>query len=149
MAAEAPPSVEAPLAQTARRVTMRDVDAAGILYLAVPYAWHEEMWTGLLHETGHALSTLLAEGAGTPAVASSATYTLPVGLDAILQCRLFAEDIGKRSFGLRMEASLPGNTMALSVVVRHVWCAIQDGRLEAAPLPVWLRQILSLRDVDR
>jgi acyl-CoA thioesterase FadM len=137
------PARGAKLASTTRRVIMRDVDAAGILYFAAPYAWHEEMWTGVLFDAGHGLSSLLADGVGGPTIASAATYSAPVGLDAILQCELYALDVSQRSFGLRMEGSLPDGRAAVTVTTRHVWCRIHEGRLQPAQLPEWLRRLLA------
>jgi len=126
-----------------RRIAMRDVDAAGILYLAAPYEWQEEMWTGFLYEHGHPLSMLLADGVGGPVVASSATYSAPVTLDSILTCRLYVEAIGRTSFGLRMDARFSGGAPALSAATRHVWCKVRPSALEPVPLPGWLRELFA------
>lgn len=120
------------------------MDAAGVVYLAVPYEWQEEMWTGLLYERGHGLSGLLANGVACPAVASSATYSVPVRLDSVLTCRLYVAEVRDRSFGLRMEASLPDGVVALSVNTRHVWCRMRGSvALEPSPLPDWLCELLA------
>jgi acyl-CoA thioesterase FadM len=131
------------LATIRRRVAMGDVDAAGLLYVAVPYAWQEGMWTSVLYEHGHGLSGLMADGNACPVVASSATYLSPVSLDSMLVCRLYADHIGRSSFGVRMNASRPDGTIALSVSTRHVWSELRAASLESAPLPRWLRDLLS------
>jgi acyl-CoA thioesterase FadM len=130
------------LATASRRVAMHDVDAAGILYFAAPYEWHEGMWTGVLADRGYPLSEQLASGYGGPTVASSATYLAPVSLDTKLSCRLFTSHVGARSFGMQMDAALANGTIAVSVTTRHVWCAFSEGTLQAVPLPDWLRELL-------
>ena len=122
---------------------MRDVDSAGIVYLAAPYAWHEEMWTGALFTSGHPVSQQMAEGVGGPVVSSAATYIAPIRTDYVLTCRLYTDHIGERSFGLRLDAFLPDDSVALTVVTRHVWCNYHAGEPEPAPLPEWLRDLLS------
>lgn len=122
---------------------MRDVDSAGVVYLAAPYAWQEEMWTGVLYDSGHAVSRQLADGVGGPVVASSATYVSPVRTDFILACRLYADHIGNRSFGLRMDGCLPDGSVALTVTTRHVWCNLRAESHEPCPLPQWLRDLLT------
>jgi acyl-CoA thioesterase FadM len=134
---------ERAIATCTRRVGLRDVDSAGIVYLAAPFAWHEEMWTGLLYDSGHPASQQFADGVGSPVVSSSATYLAPIGTDFILACRLYADHIGHRSFGLRMDARVPDGSVGLTVATRHVWCRFRAGSLEPAPMPAWLRDLLS------
>jgi acyl-CoA thioesterase FadM len=121
---------------------MAEVDAAGILYFGHPYRWLEEMWTDYLHALGRPLVGLLASGVGAPTGSSSARYLAPVRLDDTVQCALFVEHVGNRSFALRMDAYLSHQSLALTVATRHVWCEIGAGQLRSSALPGWLREAL-------
>jgi acyl-CoA thioesterase FadM len=132
------------LLSTIRRVTMADVDAAGVLYVGAPYPWQEQLYTEFLAVSGHPLGRLLAAGHGTPYVASSATYRRPLALDDLVKCVLVAESIGRSSFGLRMDGLRDDDgELAIQVSTRQVWVALEPGgRLAPQPVPAWLRTLL-------
>lgn len=137
----------APLARAERRVTMGDVDAAGILYFAAPYRWLEELFTGWLKATGHPLSEMLHQSEGCPAVASAASYLTPLKLDDEISLALHPSSIGRTSFSVTaVVRRVADDTMALKVSAWHVWTTFTAGdgapELRPTPLPSWLRDNL-------
>lgn len=126
------------------RLTMGDVDAAGIVFYANPYRWRDVVYTGWLLSIGHPLSQLLDSGFATPCVASSARYLAPIGLDDVVDLSLVAERVGTSSFDLRMDAAMAGQDPAVEVRTTNVWAARKPGGgLSAQPLPDWLVKNLS------
>lgn len=122
---------------------MADVDAANTLYIATPYRWSEELFTGWLHRLGHPLSQMLAAGRGCPTVSSAASFRRPVHLDDDVECRLVLEDAGRSSFGTRTDVVTASGEVAVDVHVRHVWTVMHPGgSWTAEPLPGWLRDAL-------
>jgi len=127
-----------------RRVTMADTDAAGLIYVAAPYRWQEELFTEWLLRCGHPLSAILAEGIACPIVTSSATYLAPLGLDQLVNCALVVEQVGRTSFVLRMDGTaLDPERLSVQVWTRHVWARFDPaGGLHSEPFPAWLQQAL-------
>lgn len=130
------------------RVTMGDVDAAGILYFAAPYRWLEHAFTGWLNQVGHSLSAQLREGFGCPCVTSATWYGLPLMLDDEIELRLLPSTVGRTSFSVTMEAARAvSGAVAIRSTAWHVWSSL-DGPLEARvvtplPMPEWLRRELA------
>jgi acyl-CoA thioesterase FadM len=126
---------------------MGDVDAAGILYFPAAYRWQEELFTGWLKDTGHAISEMLEGDAACPCVASAATYPAPIAVDDELWLSLHPTRIGTTSFGIAATARrIDDGTPVLHVGSWHVWSTFAGtGRsrsLTSAPLPEWLRNAL-------
>lgn len=138
-----------------RRVTMGDVDAAQTVYVARPYAWQEELFTGWLAERGHSTREMLQRGAGTPVASSSADYLRPLALDDVLELELRTQAVGRSSFAVRGDVyRLPERELALRVTAWHVWAEFITGAdgarlsIETRPLPAWLREALGQPAVD-
>jgi acyl-CoA thioesterase FadM len=89
-----------PLARARRRLAMGDVDAAGILYFAAPYRWHEELFSSWFATIGHPVSGMLRAGTGCPCVDSSASYAVPLTLDDEIELHLRPSAAGRTSFAL-------------------------------------------------
>ena len=53
------------------RVTMADVDAAGIIYYASPLRWAEVLLGDWLEQTGHSIATMLGGNEAIPVVGPS------------------------------------------------------------------------------
>ena len=53
------------------RVTMADVDAAGIIYYASPLRWAEVLLGDWLEQSGHSIAAMLGAGEATPVVGES------------------------------------------------------------------------------
>jgi YbgC/YbaW family acyl-CoA thioester hydrolase len=123
---------------------MADTDAAGIIYVAAPYRWQEEIFTEWLLRCEHPLSELLASGLACPVVTSSASYLAPLRLDELVRCALAIEEIGRTSFVVRMDAtSASTDVLSVQVWTRHVWTRLDDGGLRGEPFPPWLREALT------
>lgn len=130
------------------RVTMADVDAAGILYYASPLRWTEALLGDWLDRSGRSISSMLAANEATPAVGVRVRYLAPLGLDDHCRLCLSAQRIGKTSFTIRCTAWAPGDErVAVEVEVTHAFVsyARQPGggvALAKQALPPWLRQAL-------
>ena len=138
--------IEQPLRVMDKRVTMADVDAAGILYFASPYRWLEEHVTGWLIDRNHPLSDLLKEGHAFPCVSSSASYSAPVRVDDILEVTLHPLHVGRTSFALGAQCRRDDGTHVVSVAAWHVWVELGESP-RSMPLPTWLRKSLETAPV--
>ena len=125
-------------------VVMRDIDGAGVIYFASPYAWQEAAYMAWLSSIDRPISRLIRENHLTPAVHSSATYHAPVHVDDVLELELRTAEIGRTSFTLECAARrLPARDLRVTVRVVYAFVQTSDGReLEAQPLPDWLRTAL-------
>lgn len=131
------------------RVTMADVDAAGILYYASPLRWMEMLIGEWLERSGHAISAMLRAGEAIPVVGAEARYRSPLILDDHCRLGLSVLRIGTSSFTVRCAATGPrGGEAAVEVDVTHAFAshaAPQPGggvAMAKQPLPPWLRQAL-------
>ena len=125
------------------RIRMADVDAARVIYYASPYLWREALFTGWLYEVGHPLSEMLDSGAGCPCVSSSAEYLRPMRLDDIVRLELRSGRVGTSSFDIGMDVYDSGGAVSARVETTNVWVANSGNDVEAQPLPVWLRGLLT------
>jgi acyl-CoA thioesterase FadM len=120
------------------RVTMADVDAAGIIFYVSPYLWREALFTRWLFESGHPLSGLISAGTPPPCISSAADYLGPIRLDDAVSLTLRVERVGTTSFDLRLDGHVDGRH-AVVVRTRNVWTQQrEEGGLRSAPLPGWL-----------
>jgi acyl-CoA thioester hydrolase len=126
------------------RLTMGDVDAAGIVHYVNPYRWRDTAYTGWLLSIGRPLSGLLAAGTVTPCVMSTAQYLRPLRLDDVVALTLVVERVGRTSFDLRMDAFGSNEELAVQVRTRNVWTVRSaDGLMSPVALPAWLREALA------
>lgn len=137
-----------PLARARRRLAMGDVDAAGILYFAAPYRWHEELFSSWFATIGHPVSGMLRAGTGCPCVGSSASYAVPLTLDDEIELHLRPSAAGRTSFALTTTVyRVADRVSAVSATSQHVWSVFPAGSpataLRSAPLPGWLRDAVS------
>lgn len=137
-----------PLARARRRLAMGDVDAAGILYFAAPYRWHEELFSSWFATVGHPVSGMLRGGTASPCVGSSAGYSVPLALDDAIELCLSPASVGRTSFALTTTAYRVADAVAaVTVTSHHVWSLFSPGApataLRAEPLPTWLRELLA------
>jgi len=137
------------LYQHQRRVVMADTDAAGVIYFGCVFSWHEAAMQEWLHNAGHPIGKLLAEGYANPAVHSEADYTYPLRVGDEITVQLRPGKVGTRSFELVAEGWL-GEILAVRVLVVYVWAhlATADGQgFRSANLPPWLLKALAV-EVD-
>jgi YbgC/YbaW family acyl-CoA thioester hydrolase len=132
------------------RVTMADVDGAGIIYYASPLRWCENLFSGWLDELGHPISAMLARGEATPVVGLNVTYRSMLSLDDHCRLRLAASAVKRSSFTLCCSVWGPRtDKVAVEVLVTHAFVSYRrpppEGLPEAVtqPLPSWLAEALS------
>jgi YbgC/YbaW family acyl-CoA thioester hydrolase len=133
------------------RVTMADVDAAGIIYYASPLRWAEVLLGDWLDQAGHSLATMLGGGEAIPVVGVEVRYRAPLGLDDHLRLRLSAQRVGTTSFTTRCDVWGPRGEEdpAVEVAVTHAFVgyapprAGQSAVVTKQALPPWLRNALA------
>jgi acyl-CoA thioester hydrolase len=131
------------------RVTMADVDAAGIIYYASPLRWTEVLLGDWLEESGHPIKAMLAAHQATPVVGVQVRYQAPLGLDDHCRLCLHAQRIGTTSFTTRCDVWGPRTDRpAVEVEVTHAFAAYSppgpggEAVIEKQALPPWLRKAL-------
>ena len=132
------------------RVTMADVDAAGIIYYASPLRWAEVLLGDWLEQSGHSIASMLGGGEAIPVVGVEARYRAPLGLDDHLRLRLSAQRIGMTSFTTRCDVWGPrAGQPAAEVAVTHAFGGYAPPRpgqgavVTKQALPPWLRKALA------
>jgi YbgC/YbaW family acyl-CoA thioester hydrolase len=139
------------LTERSWRVTMADVDAAGIIYYASPLRWAEVLLGDWLDQAGHSLATMLGGGEAIPVVGVEVRYRAPLGLDDHLRLRLSAQRVGTTSFTTRCDVWGPRGEEdpAVEVAVTHAFVgyapprAGQSAVVTKQALPPWLRNALA------
>ena len=132
------------------RVTMADVDAAGIIYYASPLRWAEVLLGDWLDQSGHSIAAMLGGNEAIPVVGVEVRYRAPLGLDDHLRLGLSAQRIGNTSFTTRCDVWGPrAEHPAVEVVVTHTFGgyapprAGQGAVVSKQALPPWLRKALA------
>jgi YbgC/YbaW family acyl-CoA thioester hydrolase len=132
------------------RVTMADVDAAGIIYYASPLRWAEVLLGDWLEQTGHSIAAMLGGNEAIPVVGVEVRYRAPLSLDDHLRLRLSAQRIGTTSFTTRCDVWGPRTgPPAVEVAVTHAFGGYAPPRsgqgavVSKQPLPPWLRKALA------
>lgn len=132
------------------RVTMADVDAAGIIYYASPLRWAEVLLGDWLDQSGHSIAAMLGGNETIPVVGVEVRYRAPLSLDDHLRLRLSAQRIGTTSFTTRCDVWGPrAEHPAVEVAVTHVFGgyapprAGQGAVVTKQALPSWLRKALA------
>lgn len=132
------------------RVTMADVDAAGIIYYASPLRWAEMLLGDWLDQWGHSIAAMLDTGEAVPVVGVEVRYRAPLGLDDHLRLGLSSQRIGTTSFTTRCDAWGPrAGHPAVEVVVTHAFVSYAPPRpgqgavVTKQSLPPWLRKALA------
>jgi YbgC/YbaW family acyl-CoA thioester hydrolase len=133
------------------RVTMADVDAAGIIYYASPLRWAEMLLGDWLDQAEHSLATMLGAGEAIPVVGVEVRYRAPLGLDDHLRLRLSAQRAGTTSFTTRCDVWGPRGEEdpAVEVAVTHAFVGYAPPRagqravVTKQDLPPWLRNALA------
>ena len=133
------------------RVTMADVDGAGIIYYASPLRWAEVLLGDWLEQLGHPISSMFAAGEATPVVGVKVRYRSMLSLDDHCRLELWTERIGATSFTLRCEVRAPrGEQVAVEVLTTHayvIYAPPSAGARASATkraLPPWLKKGLEI-----
>lgn len=125
---------------------MADTDAAGVIYYACVFRWHEAAMMEWLDVAGQPIGKLLADGFAFPCVHSEADYLHPLRVDDQLDIRLGTGRVGTKSFELVSEGSL-GEQTAVRVRAVYVWAHLATPRnpqFRPAALPAWLVSALEV-----
>jgi YbgC/YbaW family acyl-CoA thioester hydrolase len=132
------------------RVTMADVDAAGIIYYASPLRWAEVLLGDWLEQSGHSIAAMLGGNEAIPVVGVEVRYRAPLSLDDHLRLGLSAQRIGNTSFTTRCDVWGPRTEQpAVEVVVTHAFGGYAPPRpgqgavVSKQALPPWLRKALA------
>lgn len=128
------------------RVAMFDTDAAQIIYFGTPPRWKEWLLTGWFKELGHPLSGMIAEGFSFPTVRLEVDYRAALRLDDDVKGTLHCGHVGTKSFSIIAAFAGPQADEAVRVRSWHVWTQMSsrdEGDLQSAMLPVWLRKGLT------
>lgn len=133
------------------RVTMADVDAAGIIYYATPLRWAEVLLGDWLEELGHPISSMLASQVATPCVGVKVHYRSLLSLDDHCRLQLSTERIGTTSFTVRCDVRGPRHEqVAVETVATHAYVTYSHPTsanglsAKKQPLPPWLRKGLQV-----
>jgi acyl-CoA thioesterase FadM len=126
------------------RVTMVDTDASGLLYFGAVYRWSEAVFGGWMLSLGHGIGAMVQDGYGTPCVHSEAQYRRALAMDDALEFHLYANALGRTSFGFVTDVFHVGDDEP-SVVIssRHVYGRMRSpgnvhAGFERLALPEWL-----------
>lgn len=114
---------------------MSDVDAVQINFTA-HFRWMDKGFHELLVVLGHPLSTILADGCGTPAVDARCNYLRPVQIDDVVELRSRIGAVGRSSFIVEHDMRLAEEPIARGSV-KHVWIELSPSP-RAQPVPEWL-----------
>lgn len=133
------------------RVSMADIDGAGIIYFASPLRWYEALLSKWLDSIGHPVSLMIRSGVAIPTVSVTVDYLRPIGMDESMELTIWAEgETGRASFGTRCEAArLPEREVCVTIRARYSWVEFGPSNevgtrsLRSAPLPEWLLSALS------
>ena len=111
------------------RVTLGDVDAAGIIFFANVFRWHESRLSTWLADLGRPLRSILDADIALPTVASSAEYPASAFLDDILEVRARTHTVTDTSFVFETTWARVVDTRSVAVVrTTHVSCRkTEDG----------------------
>lgn len=119
-------------------VVLGDVDAAGVLYFATVYRWHEASLTAWLAEQGQPLEEILGSDRGLPVRRSWADYPSPARLGDTLSVRRAVHALSDTDFVFETtwRQSSSGRVVA-TVSTKHVSCE-RDARTGVfGRAPIW------------
>jgi len=130
------------------RITLRDADAAGVLFFARYLALAHDAYETMLQERGCPVGEMLAgETFVVPVVHAEADYKAPLRVGELALITLHLEELRSRTFRLRSELHTEDGTTACVVRTTHCCVSVATRRPTAMPAP--LRQALeSLSDAD-
>lgn len=124
-----------------RRITLRQTDAAGVLFFAEQLALVHEVYEEWLAQAGLPLRRILDERAfGLPIARAETELLQPLFVDDEVSIALSCARVGETSFTLAHEVSRAGRVVGRGATV-HVCVDPRAGR--PAPLPDALRTALA------
>jgi acyl-CoA thioester hydrolase len=131
-------------------VTLGDTDAAGVIYHAAAFHWHERQFTEWLAGAGVPLEQILASGRGLPVRRADADYVGAARLGDRIAVRLRFTDVDATQFVFQTSWTQQSTGQAvLSVQTTHVACdrSGTDGRFARTQLWPELRDAIARHPV--
>jgi acyl-CoA thioesterase FadM len=130
-------------------VRMGDTDASGLLYFGAVYRWSEAVFSGWFADIGHGMGASVRQGIVWPVVHSEAEYRGPLTADDSIDLVLYADHIGRSSFGLVCDVRYAADhSSRLTIQTRHVYGRMRVPAdvhcgFDSESLPDWLRSALT------
>lgn len=123
------------------RISLRDADAAGVLFFGRYFALAHDAYETFLDGHGLNLGRLLQEGRFVvPVVHAESDYRRPLRVGERVTIRLRVAEVRRRAFTVAYEFLDGSGESACSLRTVHVAVDLSTGR--AAPLPDELRAVL-------
>lgn len=128
------------------RITLRDADAAGVLFFARYFALAHDAYETMLSERGCSTAEILAGKAFVaPVVRAEADYKAPLRVGELAALELHLEELRSRTYRLRTE--LLNQDGKLACIIRTTHCSVSTATKRPIAIPEPLRRALeSLRD---
>lgn len=123
------------------RITLRDTDAAGIVFFARYFDLAHVAYEAFLEAHGMPLGEMIgAMPYLLPIVQANTEYRQPLRMDEHVRVEVTAEEVRTRSFTLRYRLVKRDGTVAATVRTTHA--AIERATWKSTPLPERLRAAL-------
>jgi 1,4-dihydroxy-2-naphthoyl-CoA hydrolase len=120
--------------RTTKRITLRDTDAAGVLYFARYLAMAHDAYEEFMVSRGCDFRRHVTEGEYlVPVVHAQSNYHRPLWLGDMVTIQVNVAEINRRTFHIAYELYGPDEQVAASCKTIHVAVNKQTGR--AIPLP--------------
>ena len=122
-------------------VTLRDADAAGVLFFARYFAFAHDAYEAFLASRGFSIARMLNdEPFIVPVVHAEADYSSPLWVGDAVTIRLRVEEVRRRLFTIVCELQDPSGKVACSVRTKHA--VVNKETKRAIALPEELAQAL-------
>lgn len=117
-----------------RRITLRDADAAGVLFFARYLALAHDVYEEMMAARGICFAAMLHGGAYIlPVVRADSEYRIPLCVGETVTIRLAVTEIRRRSYTVTYEWLTPGGQLAATCRTTHV--AVDTTSRKSVPLP--------------
>jgi 1,4-dihydroxy-2-naphthoyl-CoA hydrolase len=122
-------------------VTLRDADAAGVLFFARYLALAHDAYEAFMAEGGLSTARIIREESYVvPVVHAEADYKRPLQMGERVEIRLQVTQVRRRSFRIHYELCGEGGATACTAETHHV--AVDKEKGKAVPLPERLADLL-------
>lgn len=137
-------------ATSSSMVVLGDVDAAGVLYFASVFRWHERVFTEWLSSIAWPLHELLDSGRGLPIRSSWADYPSSARLGETLKVVVSVHDVKGTEFVFRTRWTSAAGRVVSEVSTLHVACERETESGYFVRTSIWggLRDALASLDSD-
>lgn len=119
------------------RITLRDADAAGVLFFARYFSLAHDAYEAFLEAQGFGVGRILNEESYIiPIVRAEAEYKAPLRVGQTAIVRLHVAELRRRTFSIVCELLTPENKVACLVRTVHVVVDKATGRSVPLPRPL-------------